>query len=99
MIVDLFEHIKVMAMTEAEKIELMDEGPKYLEMLSKDESMAVRIRAKMRISDEDMEKAKQQRLGNDIAQLQEEAKSKDFKTRIRAKALLTKIREMEAYDQ
>ena len=71
-----------------EKIELLDKGSEYLLLLVNDPSMAVRIRAKMRISEGILEKEK--RTASDLEQLKIDAQSNNFTVRIRAKALLKK---------
>jgi len=95
--VDLFDQIRIMAMSEAEKIELMNNGPEYLKILSKDDSMGIRLRAKARlrmITDTDEEH--DNRIRMEIADLQEAAKSPVFGTRVKAKILLQKIEEEKA---
>ena len=93
MSVDLFEHIKIMSMNDDEKIELLDKGSEYLLLLINDPSMAVRIRAKMRISEGEIEKEK--RIASDMAQLKIDATSTSFKVRIRAKAMLKNLQKLE----
>lgn len=99
MSVDIFEHIKIMAMSDAEKIALIDSSTEYLELLRTDESMSVRIRAKMRISEEtaaeDMRRAQATTRAEEIAGLEVKANSSDFGERCRAKVILRKYRKVE----
>jgi len=95
MTIDLFERIIIASKSEAEKLELLDKGDEYLKILSKDDSLAIRIRAKVRIkeSDEDTEK----RRHADLVYLEEEANSSDFSRRIKAKMLLRRFRDQQRF--
>ena len=89
--VDIFEHIKIMAMSDAEKIALMNHGPEYLKIFSKDDSFAIRIRAKQQIKES--KDAQSIRFMDDVIDLKKQAKSTVFGTRIRAKIILGKLRD------
>lgn len=81
-------------MSEAEKLELLDKGDEYLKILSKDDAMGIRIRAKVRMVESEEEIA--ERRVNDLSYLEEEAKSPDFGTRIKAKMLLRRFRDQQS---
>ena len=93
MAVDLFERIKIAAMSNAEKLELMERGDEYLLILSKDDALGIRLRAKVRLHETDEDQASRRK--EDLAYLEEEAKSGDFGRRIKAKALLRRFHQME----
>ena len=80
-----------MAMSDAEKIALMNQGPEYLKIFSKDDSFAIRIRAKHMIKESNSEKA--QRFIAEVADLEEQAESTVWGVRIRAKIILDKLRD------
>lgn len=89
---DLFEQIKIMSMTEDEKLELLELGPDYLKVLINDDSMAIRLRAKVRLSKwkSTVNETEAQRQ-KDIEQLHELVKSEDFGVRLKAKILLNRL--------
>jgi len=95
MTIDLFERIIIASKSEAEKLELLDKGDEYLKILSKDDSLAIRIRAKVRMKESDEDTEKRRRA--DFVYLEEEAKSSDFSRRIKAKMLLRRFRDQQRF--
>ena len=95
---DLFDIIRVSGMTTGEKIGLANAG-QYLDILRNDQSMSVRIRARFKQSDKEVEADKERRAlektAKGLAILTEESYSSDFSVRVKAKAKLRKIREHE----
>jgi len=90
---DLFDVLRISALTQEEKIELIHTR-KHLDLLCKDQDMSVRIRARMMSADVDYEEEKRLAQERDaLANLMRDVESTDFSTRVQAKAKLRKHRE------
>jgi hypothetical protein len=89
--IDLFEQIKIAGMDDAEKIALMDHGPEYLKILSKDAVMGIRLRAKKRIRELATDEEAQREFADEVEYLREQAQSNEFGVRVKAKIILDRL--------